>query len=207
MSQLTITGKLHRHALKKGQRAINEVMITILTSALPYAELDAALISLASKRLTVQIAETNGHPEPLQAALPLPVDEKPRTPGELIIVKGQPVGKPRMTRQDKFLVGPKARPCVARYRDWENRAKAASIGKVPSDIEEVSIRAYFQMPDSWPHSKKLQYDGRRHFDRPDLDNVLKAALDSILGNDEIIAKIEAEKFWTLDNPRTEVVFS
>jgi Holliday junction resolvase RusA-like endonuclease len=63
------------------------------------------------------------------------------------------------------------------------------------------------MPESWPEKKRLQHDGQHHYDKPDLDNCIKAVLDSLLENDQIIAKIEAEKFWTNGEPRTEVLFS
>jgi len=45
-----------------------------------------------------------------------------RTGPTVITVPGNPVGKPRMTRKDKWA----QRPCVLRYREWADRARAAA---------------------------------------------------------------------------------
>lgn len=158
---------------------------------------------LLSKRLVLHVAEDlNGHAEPLQPALPLPVDEQPKPEPQLITIPGQPIGKPRQTQQDKW----KVRPCVARYRQWADRARKAAAGKIPEDIEGVIIRAYFAMPNDWSVEKRLQMDGKKHHVKPDYDNVAKSVGDSLLDNDEILADAQISKRWTNGDGFTEVIF-
>lgn len=47
-------------------------------------------------------------------------------PSVRFVVPGTPIGKPRMTQRDKWRVGPKARPCVQRYRDWADAIRQAA---------------------------------------------------------------------------------
>jgi Holliday junction resolvase RusA-like endonuclease len=191
--QFKINARLHQ--IVNVHRANNEI---IFVSA---DRLTDEFRALRSKRITLLVAETNGH-QPAQGALPLPIEESPKPETILITIPGQPIGKPRMTAADRW----RQRDCVLRYRAWADRARDAAEGKLPKNAEAMTMRFYLQMPDSWPTQKRLQHDGQRCFQKPDIDNLCKSVMDSLLGNDEVIAKIEAEKFWTLDNPRTEVVF-
>lgn len=201
MTQFQINARLH--SIIKVHRANNEI---IFVSA---DFLSDDFRKLQSRRLTLLVAESNGHAT--QEALPLPV-VTPETPEpQMIVIKGQPVPKPRQTAADRFLVDDRARPCVARYRAWADKAREAfggdNLPKLPKNIEMLTVRFYMSMPHDWSISKRLQLDGKRHFDRPDLDNLLKSVMDSLLKNDEIVAEIHATKHWTNGEPRTEVIFS
>lgn len=196
--------KARLHSIIPVRRATNEI-IFVSSDALT-----DDFKKLASKPLTLQVAESNGHIA--QAALPLPevTSEKP-TP-ETVIVKGQPIGKPRMTAADRFLVGDRARPRVARYYAWADRARRAfdfgkPVSKLPKNIERLDVKFFFSMPLAWPEKKRLQHDGKPHFLTPDLDNCIKSVMDSLLDNDEIVAEIHAAKFWTMGEGYTEITFS
>lgn len=156
---------------------------------------------LMSRRVTLSIAEANGHDT--QEALPLPVVEAEKPAPLMIVIPGQPIGKPRMVQSDSW----KKRPCVLRYWAWCDKARKAAEGKIPEELDRMDVRAYFAMPDSWTVTKRLQMDGKLHGQKPDWDNVGKACGDALIENDEIIAIGHVEKYWTNGEPRTEVIFS
>jgi Holliday junction resolvase RusA-like endonuclease len=101
-----------------------------------------------------------------------------------------PISKPRMTRRDKWL-NP-ARPAVARFRSFCNEIMAAKVKLSPSDCHVTFI---LPLPDSTPKKIKLKLDGMPHMQKPDLDNCLKALLDSLFVNDSIVWDIRATKKW------------
>jgi Holliday junction resolvase RusA-like endonuclease len=100
-------------------------------------------------------------------------------------VFGVPIGKPRMTRSDKW----KQRPCVLRYRDFADRVReVAGLTKkltlrYPTTI---AVAAYFlgKNDEYGPYCKK-----------PDGDNILKAVCDALVANDEMIYEKRVYKFW------------
>lgn len=100
-----------------------------------------------------------------------------------------PMGKPRMTQRDQFI----ERDCTTRY--WAYAATIRSQVSVPRDCTELSFTAYFPMPDSWTAKKKAAMQGTYHHDKPDIDNVAKAILDSLFENDSVIAVSHQAKLW------------
>lgn len=192
MSTINLNGRVTRIALpgRKG----STLMISVLCH-----DNTLELQNLLSKKVKIAISE-NGH-EQLQTSL---IEESPvkNQESETIVVPGQPIGKPRQTQRDRW----QQRPCVLRYRQWCDAARRAAQGKIPKSIEGITVRAYFAMPDSWSNEKKLHQDGKRHYQKPDWDNIGKAASDALIENDEIIAIGHVEKFWTLGEPRTEITF-
>jgi Holliday junction resolvase RusA-like endonuclease len=186
------------------RRIVSEYRASNLIVFVSTAKLSPEFYDLRSKRITLMVVESSGHP--VQMAIPAPQIATVKPEQKMIVIPGNPCPKPRMTRQDKFLVGQKARPSVARYRAFEDRAQLAATGLIPKDLEGEIIRFYFAMPASWPMHKRLEMDGKLHTQKPDLDNCIKAVNDSLFVNDEIIARIEAVKFWTNGEPRTEVEF-
>lgn len=188
--------KARLHSIIPLRRATNEI-IFVSSDALT-----DEFKRLASKPLTLRVAESNGHIA--QESLPM-ASEIPTTPEPLhIVIEGQPIGKPRMTAADRW----KKRACVLRYFAWSDKARKAAGDRLNGrNIEGVTIRAFFAMPESWSHSKKLQMDGAKHFQKPDFDNIQKAVADALLENDEIIADSTFSKRWTLGEPRVEVTFS
>ena len=103
-----------------------------------------------------------------------------------------PVPKPRMTRRDKWLKP--ARPAVARYRNFCNEIMAAKVKLSPSGYHVTFI---LPLPESTSKKLKLKLNGMPHMQKPDLDNYLKALLDSLFVNDSMVWDIHATKKWGL----------
>ena len=102
------------------------------------------------------------------------------------------MGKPRMTRRDKW----KKRPCVVRYRAFADALRAAA-GELPPPelINDLSWVATFAFPKSYSKRKRAILLGRLHRVAPDLDNICKGIFDSLFKQDSAIAKGTFEKRW------------
>lgn len=103
-----------------------------------------------------------------------------------------PQPAPRLVRSDKW----KKRPVAVRYFKYKESlqwlAKAHSF-KIP---EELEVTFHIPVPQSWTPKKKLELTGKPHKQTPDLDNLLKALQDSLLGNDSHIWKYRnVQKLW------------
>lgn len=117
-----------------------------------------------------------------------------------IVVPGEPVAKPRQTRSDKW----KERPCVVRYREWADRARAAA-GAVPTEAQHADIVIYLPLPQSLSGKKRAAMAGTPHRVKPDIDNLIKSSLDALLKRDQGIHEIRAKKFWEDEQgPRVEI---
>jgi Holliday junction resolvase RusA-like endonuclease len=57
------------------------------------------------------------------------------------------------------------------------------------------IRFYIPCPKTWSKKKKAQHHNTLHYQRPDIDNCIKAILDSLFTEDKAIGHIEASKHW------------
>ena len=101
-----------------------------------------------------------------------------------------PVTKPRMTRRDKWLSPP--RPGVAQYRAFKDEVKLRRI-TLPDHGYHVTF--ILPMPDSWSNNKKAEFDGAPHRQTPDKDNLEKALLDAIFGDDSHIWDGRVTKLW------------
>lgn len=121
-------------------------------------------------------------------------------------VDGQPQGKAR----PRFFRGHAYTP--QKTRDYEEYialcAKQASTGLLEGPLL-VEIKAYFQVPRSWPQKRKEMALGGeiRPTGRPDTDNIAKVALDScngILWNDDAqVVFLAVSKHYSGD-PRMEI---
>lgn len=111
-----------------------------------------------------------------------------RTPHPIsFVVLGEPIAKPRMTRQDKWM----KRKCVVTYREWANKVKAACPPlPVPNVWNGFHLTAHFYL--SCPKRRKAD---RPHDVKPDLDNLLKGVLDAILPKDQVVNKMTATKAY------------
>ncbi len=110
-----------------------------------------------------------------------------------VIYKGNPVGKPRMTQRDKWMV----RPEVARYRAFADslRLLFGTVAKIDQAPIRLNWRAYFEMPASWSKKRKAELAGAPHRQKPDRDNIDKGILDSLFLDDSGVAFGEMSKFW------------
>lgn len=116
-------------------------------------------------------------------------------------IMGVPMGKPRMTRADKW----KKRDCVLRYRAWADAARAATPGR-PTNPIRVDAVAFLPMPKSWSRKKQALLVGQLHRQKPDYDNISKALGDALWKDDDSgIACGYMEKRWADDaGPRMVV---
>jgi len=66
----------------------------------------------------------------------------------------------------------------------------------------VKLDFFVQIPKSWSKKKTLEKDGKLCDNNADIDNYVKAALDSLEGkyydNDKQIVMIRARKYWSTD---------
>lgn len=101
-----------------------------------------------------------------------------------------PVGKPRMTRQDKWM----KRPCVLRFRAYEDEMnrQANEIGFVMNPTA-LYIEFHFKRPKSFTGIRAQMIT---HKNKPDLDNLIKGVQDIFLKNDSSISEIHAKKIWS-----------
>lgn len=119
-----------------------------------------------------------------------------------LTIPGEPIGKPRMTRRDRW----KKRPCVERYWTWCDHVRltmrALGIIVVPRayEVHSLSWTAYFAPPPSWPPKRRLAALGEQHRQKPDRDNIDKAVLDCLFpDNDAAIASGTIEKRWAKES--------
>jgi Holliday junction resolvase RusA-like endonuclease len=123
----------------------------------------------------------------------------------VVVVPGKPMGKPRMTRADKW----KKRGCVVRYRAYADLIRwcvKSQVGKLPDPnrIRKLNWIAYFAPPKSWSEKKRLAIVEQLHRAKPDRDNIDKAVLDALFEEDSAIASGHIEKRWNL-RERLEIV--
>lgn len=79
-----------------------------------------------------------------------------------------------------------------RYRAFKDQVRADRI-QVPESGVHVIFR--IRMPKSWSKKKKLSMDKQPHQQTPDVDNLLKALLDAVYGEDCVVWDIRGTKYW------------
>jgi Holliday junction resolvase RusA-like endonuclease len=136
----------------------------------------------------------------LKAAAPLPVPATSEQGHHRFVLKGDPMGKPRMTQRDKW----QKRPVVLRYRQYCDDLRAAS-GPVPADVYGLRVCAHIATPPSWSKKKRDAHLGQLHQQKPDWDNIGKAVSDALFADDSVVADGRVLKFWCAEGEqRTEV---
>jgi Holliday junction resolvase RusA-like endonuclease len=116
----------------------------------------------------------------------------------IFVVPGEPMGKPRMTRADKW----KTRECVMRYRGYADLVRL----KAPAELHTffgvtggapyyLAMTAFFSLPTSYSKKKQDRLAGKLHQVKPDIDNVTKTVMDALFKNDSSVARIFVEKKW------------
>lgn len=99
-----------------------------------------------------------------------------------------PVPAPRQVNSDKW----KPRPMVLRYRAFRDEVRLKRVA-VPCAGARIVFR--LPMPKSWKAEKKNRMRYTAHKQKPDLDNLLKALLDSVFRDDAHIWDYRAQKLW------------
>lgn len=108
----------------------------------------------------------------------------------------EPMGAPRTVRSDTW----RQRPVILRYhrfRDWV----AVEMKKIDMDwskLDTLTVDFYLPMSKTWSKKKKDLMFGKKHQQKPDIDNLVKAVLDSIFrgGDDAQVSTIHASKYWS-----------
>ena len=110
-----------------------------------------------------------------------------------------PVPKPRMTQRDRW----KQRPIVKKYHVFcdELRLLLPLPMRRPmlnQAIHELDLTFHIPMPEkSWSKKKRAELEGKPHQQKPDIDNLLKAWMDCLYRNDQVIWKVSASKLWSV----------
>ena len=99
-----------------------------------------------------------------------------------------PTPAPRQSRRDKW----DPSEAVQRYRAFKDLVKIHAVDVKPS---RQHIIFHVAMPKSWSKKKRHIFNGQPHTHKPDVDNLLKALLDAIFGDDAHIWDIRASKLW------------
>lgn len=103
----------------------------------------------------------------------------------------EPNRAPRMVRSDKYA----KRPVVERYFAFRNfmRLRANILKCELTPVMEITF--IITMPASWSKKKRLEMDGKPHQQDPDIDNLIKAVLDSFGKEDNFVWRVTAQKIW------------
>jgi len=99
-----------------------------------------------------------------------------------------PMGKPRMTRADKW----KKRPEVLRYRAFCDHVRLLGV-KLPEANSHITFIP--PLPKSWSKKKRAEMNGKPHQSKPDKDNLEKALLDALFEDDAHIWDSRVTKLW------------
>lgn len=100
-----------------------------------------------------------------------------------------PNTKPRMTQRDKWLTPP--RLVVATYWTFKQEVQLKKVS-LPEAYHVIFI---MPMPESWSKKKRATMDNKPHKQTPDKDNLEKALLDAIYGNDSHKWDGRVTKLW------------
>lgn len=109
----------------------------------------------------------------------------------MITVKITPIGKPRMTQRDKWA----KRQVVESFFAFKKELQLLCNKNKIRIVDELSVTFQMPMPKSWNSKMKDSMRGKPHQSKPDCDNMVKAVLDSLVKEDQVVYKIQAEKYW------------
>lgn len=98
------------------------------------------------------------------------------------------MGKPRMTRGDKY----KKRPVVLRYWAFKEECQLRRM-KIPESCYHLIF--VLPMPPSWSKKQKAEMYGKPLKGKPDKDNLEKAVLDALFEEDSAIWDGRVTKYW------------
>jgi len=103
-----------------------------------------------------------------------------------------PVPLPRLSRRDTF---PPFRPAASRFYSFRDQVQYSRL-----EIPPAGAHVLFDLPvpKSWSERRKSEMIGSPHERVPDLDNMLKALLDSVFfgSTDAHVSDIRITKRWS-----------
>ena len=109
----------------------------------------------------------------------------------MIVLKIDPVAKPRMTRRDTWA----HRPVVDKYFSFKD--KLVILCKKDKFVlpDKYRVEFYIKMPSSWSVKRRCSMLDKPHQQKPDLDNLIKSVNDCLLKEDSTVWYVEAMKCW------------
>lgn len=110
-------------------------------------------------------------------------------------IKIRPIGKPRMTQSDKW----RKRDCVVEYWCFKDYLIREANKQNFLLSNKIHIEFYFKPNVSISLKKQQSLIGKPHQVKPDLDNCIKAILDSLNKKDQEIYEISASKYYEVEN--------
>jgi Holliday junction resolvase RusA-like endonuclease len=85
---------------------------------------------------------------------------------------------------------------LERYNEYKISVSAlAKQKKFTFPSYGLCIKFFIPVPKTWRKHKKEQMHMTYHQSRPDLDNLLKSIIDSLMSEDKQICHYEAAKYW------------
>lgn len=101
-----------------------------------------------------------------------------------------PIGAPRINYKGRFNAKAKA------YYAWKDELRLGyGRRKFPNSVQLIF---YMPMPKSWSLKKREAMAGRPHDQKPDIDNMIKSVLDTLMeGEDKTVFRVYAEKYWSV----------
>lgn len=118
-----------------------------------------------------------------------------RVPQNILLLFINPTPKPRMTQSDRW----NKRPCVMRYWSYKDylQHEANKSGFTLGPAFKMTF--YISMPATWSKAKKTAMLGKPHQQKPDIDNLVKGVMDSLLpDNDSGVWYQQISKVWALE---------
>ena len=102
-----------------------------------------------------------------------------------------PVPAPRQSQRDSF----KPSPMVKRYRAFRDMIAYLKVS-IPRNVTRLDLHFVLPMPPSWSKKKRESHLGELHRQTPDIDNLVKAFLDSACPkSDAFVPSVWAIKTW------------
>src|SRR5574340_1228841 len=105
-----------------------------------------------------------------------------------------PIGKPRMVRSDRW----SDRPAVLQYWAYKDELNLLAHKNRYTLGDTLDIIFYIPMPRTWSKKKQEAMNGKPHQQKPDADNLVKAFMDCLSGDDAGVWNIRIRKYWSLD---------
>jgi Holliday junction resolvase RusA-like endonuclease len=101
------------------------------------------------------------------------------------------MGAPRQTQRDRW----KKRPVIERYHAFRDELRLQWTKELPHSLRLVF---FLPMPPSWSKKKQAGTLHTPHDQKPDIDNLVKAVLDTLSKEDKQVWRVYAEKYWDVE---------
>lgn len=119
---------------------------------------------------------------------------------KIYIIEIEPLGYVRRTRADAW----KKRPVVNKYYSYKNLLAYLLNRMGYNQSNSLEIVFHLPIPKSLSKTKINAINGKPHNKKPDIDNLVKAFLDTATKQDSFVYKIKASKFYSL-NPKIIII--